>query len=90
MGNCTLHRELYCQYRPGVNWEVIWGSKKYISPDIRKKKWALYFSVMGERIKILLNLFMIPRSVAVGARVAILITYYMVTVLRFISWNIEK
>ncbi|HBK98973.1 MAG TPA: hypothetical protein DD001_17460 [Microcoleaceae bacterium UBA10368] len=45
---------------------------------------------MGARIKILLNLFMMPRSVAVGATVAILITYYMVTGLRCFSWKIEK
>lgn len=46
-----------------------------------KQKWALFFSLSGAIINIVLNAFMIPRYGAVGATIATLVTYFIVTVL---------
>ncbi|MCL1467690.1 flippase [Argonema galeatum] len=46
-----------------------------------KQKFSLYISVIGALINITINLFLIPTAGAVGATIATLITYFMVTVL---------
>lgn len=45
-----------------------------------KQKLSLYMSVIGAIINVLINIYLIPKAGAVGATVATLITYFVVTV----------
>ena len=62
----------------GTNIGVARGSFLIIES---KLKYSVYLSVLGALINIILNFLLIPRYEAIGATIATLITYFIVTVL---------
>jgi O-antigen/teichoic acid export membrane protein len=69
---------VYIWAQLGTNLGVARGTWFIIEGKVR---WSLYAGMIGVFTNILLNLYLIPRYEAMGATVATLITYFLVTVL---------